>query len=418
MFRRLAILLSILLWPGLALAQSGGLAGGLGDAVSPSSFSGLLDLRASAADGERSWLAGGFGKTRVSGGDARFDVGEADLAWRPRFGFDWSAVVEAEIQPDHDHGLRVGEAYLKYKPLIGDGWHASARAGLFYPPISLEHGGPFWTPTETITPSAINSWVGEEVKVGGLEASVSRDFGGQSVGVTLAVFGFNDTAGTLMAVRGWSLDDVRANASGHYPLPQLSAFLNLVQPPETIPVIDIDHRVGAYGRLDWRPTGRLALNAVYYDNSADPTAENANDLWAWHTQFADLGAAWQIDDSTRLLAQAMTGRTRMGYSAPELWVNTTFTAGYVLLTRAIGEDSVTGRADVFSTANHTDDYYGLTQETGWALTADYRKHLTDHVSGLIELLHVESDRPGRNDVLGEAAMQRQTAVQAALRLSF
>jgi hypothetical protein len=410
LLKRLAILLSIMLWPGLAQAQV--------DALSPSSFSGLLDLRASAAGGERSWLAGGFGKTRVSGDDARFDIGEADLAWRPHFGFDWSAVVEGEIQPDHDHGVRIGEAYLKYKPLIADGWRASARAGLFYPPISLEHGGPFWTPTETITPSAINSWVGEEVKVGGLEAAVSHDLGEQSVGATLAVFGFNDTAGTLMAVRGWSLDDVRTNASGRYALPQLNDFLEYVQPPQTTPVIDIDHRIGVYGRLDWSPTSRLALNAVYYDNNADPTAENANDLWAWRTQFLNLGAVWQIDDKTRLLSQAMTGRTRMGYATPEIWVNTTFTAGYVLLTRAIGEDSVTGRADVFSTANHTDAYYGLTEENGWALTADYRKHLTDHVSGLVEVLHVESNRPGRTDVLGEASMQRQTVMQAALRLSF
>jgi hypothetical protein len=221
-----------------------------------------------------------------------------------------------------------------------------------------------------------------------------------------------------MAVRGWSLDDVRTNASGHYALPQLSDFLEYVQPPRTIPVIDIDHRVGVYARLDWSPSSRLALNAFYYDNNADPTAENANELWAWHTQFANLGAAWQIDDKTRLLAQAMTGRTRMGYSTPDIWVNTTFTAGYVLVTRAIGEASVTGRADVFSTANHTDDYYGLTQENGWALTADYRKPLTDHVMGLIEVLHVESNRPGRADVLGEASLQRQTVVQAALRLSF
>jgi hypothetical protein len=404
------IVLAISFWPSLAWAQA--------DALSPASFSGRLDLRASAADGERSWLAGGFGKTRVSGGDARLDIGEADLAWRPLFGFDWSAVVEGEIQPDHDHGVRVGEAYLKYKPLIGDRWRASARAGLFYPPISLEHGGPFWTPTETITPSAIDSWIGEEVKVGGLEATVSRDFGEQSVGATLAGFEFNDTAGTLLAERGWTLDDVRAGASSVYALPRLSPALDRIEPPRTEPVIDIDHHVGVYTRLDWAPTNRLALNAVYYDNNSNPLAENASHIWAWRTEFLNLGAVWRIDDDTRLLSQGMSGRTRMGYATPQIWVDTTFSAAYVLITHQIGADSVTGRADVFSTANHTSNVFGPTQENGWAVTADYRKHLTDYVSGLIEVLRVQSDRPGRAAVLGEPAVQEQTVLQASLRLSF
>jgi len=37
---------------------------------------------------------------------------------------------------------------------------------------------------------------------------------------------------------------------------------------------------------------------------------------------------------------------------------------------------------------------------------------------LVELLHVESNRPGRQDVLGEDPEQKQTVLQAALRLSF
>jgi hypothetical protein len=410
LLKRTVLLLVLSLCPAMARAQS--------DMLSPSAFSGLLDVRASYADGEHSWLDGGLGKTRVSGDDPRLAIGEADLAWRPHFNFEWSAVVEGEIQPDHDHGARIGEAYLAYKPLIGGGWHASARAGLMYPPISMENSGPFWTPTETITPSAINSWVGEEVKVTGVEGSLSRDFGEQSVGVRIGAFGFNDTAGTLLAARGWSLDDVRTNAGGHYNLPQLSAFLNLVQPPSTTPVIDIDHRVGFYGRVDWSPNSRLALNAFYYDNRGEPTAENNNDLWAWNTRFLNVGASYDVDDKTRILSQVMTGNTRMGFSTPKIWVNTDFSAAYLLATHKLGRDSVTARADVFSTTDHTSPFFGLTQENGWALTADYRKYLTSHVSGLVEVLHVESDRPGRTDVLNEAARQTQTVLQGALRLSF
>ena len=388
------------------------------DWLSPSTFSGLLDLRASAADGESSWLAGGLGKTRVSGDDPRVDVGEADLAWRPHFGFDWSALVEAEIQPDHEHGPGIGEAYLQYKPMAFDGWRPMVRAGLFYPPISLENAGSFWTPTETITPSAINSWIGEEVKVLGAEASLRRDFGEQSVGATLGLFGFDNTAGTLLATRGWSLDDVRDDSNDRYNLPHLSPFLNMVQPPNTVPVLEIDHRVGVYGRLDWRPVSNLALNATYYDNRGDPTSLDEDGYWGWRTRFWNAGAIYQLDDKTRLLAQVMSGNTRMGFASPDIWVNTDFDAAYLMATRTIGEDSVSARADVFSTTDRTSAVFGRTQENGWALTADYRKAFNAHVSGLIELMHVESDRPARADVLGEAAFQRQTVAQAALRLSF
>ena len=293
-----------------------------------------------------------------------------------------------------------------------------SRAGLFYPPVSLENSGPFWTPAETITPSAINSWIGEEVKVLGLEASVQGELGGQSVGATFGAFGFNDTAGTLLAARGWSLEDVRADSNDRYNLPRLSPFLNLVQPPNTVAVTEIDHRIGIYGRLDWRPLGNLALNAFYYDNRGDLTGENVNDLWAWGTHFAEVGAVYQVDDRTKLMAQALSGNTKMGFAHPYIWVNTDFDAAYLMVTRALGDDSISARADAFSTADHTLAFFGRTQETGWALTADYRKAFNAHVSGLVELMHVESNRPERMDVLGEPATQSQTVAQAALRLSF
>jgi hypothetical protein len=129
----------------------------------------------------------------------------------------------------------------------------SARVGLFYPPISQEHGGAFWTPTEAITPSAVNSWVGEEVKVVGAEASARRTLAGQEVAVTAALFEFNDTSGTLLTARGWSLGDVRTGAYGHFDLPPLGGILRHVQARITTPVAELDRRIGSYGRLEHFP---------------------------------------------------------------------------------------------------------------------------------------------------------------------
>ncbi|QUD87190.1 hypothetical protein [Phenylobacterium montanum] len=409
---RLLAVLVLASAPTAALAQS---QAGLAQLIAPQTFSAYLDLRATASDGEKSWLDGGFGKTRYGGEGARLSVGEAAIAWNPYLTSNLDAVVEGEIQPDHDHGARIGEAFVRYRPLPIDGVHIAVRAGLFYPPISQEHEGLFWTPAETITPSAINSWVGEEVKVVGFEVSARKAFGEREIGATAAVFGFNDTSGTLLATRGWALDDVKTNASGRYRLPPLADFMEYVQAEVTNPVRSLDGRAGAYGRLDFKPTARLSLDAVFYDNLGDLRSFRKLQ-WAWDTRFLGLGATFAIDDNTRLMGQAMIGDTRMGYGDP--WVNTGFSSAYLMATRWFGEDSVSGRIDVFSTKNRTDPEYGLTQEHGWAITADYKRKLGRHLTGLVEMLHVESDRPARTDILSEPAQQTQTVVQAALRLAY
>ncbi len=381
----------------------------------------MVDVRVSAADGEKSWLDDGFGKTRVSGAGSGYaghvSLGDAYLAWTPHLTWDIGAVIVAQEQPDHDKNPGLSEAYLVYKPTPAGPTRYSARAGLFYPPISQEHQGVGWIDKDMITPSAINSWIGEEVKVVGAEFSVRHSFGEQEVGVTAAAFGYNDTSGTLLTTRGWALGDVQATAPGRYKLPPLAPFMTYVQAPVTDPVFEIDHKIGGYGRLDWRLNDRLAVNAFYYDNAGNLVGVDKLQ-WAWDTQFWNFGAQFDIDTRTHLLAQAMTGRTRMGFATPDLWVDTQFNAAYLLLVHHFGEDAVSGRLDVFQTINHTEDEYGDTSEHGWALTADYRKQLTKHANLLFEALHVWSNRPARTDILGLAASQEQTVFQAALRLSF
>ena len=97
---------------------------------------------------------------------------EGDLIWTPRFSWSLGGTVVATAQQGQDQAVDLSEAFLTYKPLLGGGTRIVARAGLFWPPVSLEHTGPEWRVRDTITPSAINSWIGEEVKVGGLEAQV------------------------------------------------------------------------------------------------------------------------------------------------------------------------------------------------------------------------------------------------------
>ena len=45
----------------------------------------------------------------------------------------------------------------------------SVKAGAFFPTISLENDDLGWTSPYTLTPSAINSWIGEELRTIGSE---------------------------------------------------------------------------------------------------------------------------------------------------------------------------------------------------------------------------------------------------------
>lgn len=207
---------------------------GAGEAWAEPAIHGMAELRLGAADGETGWLDGGFGKGALGEG-SDLSLSQAVVEWRPSLGFSAGAVVSAQLQPDVDPALDIDEAYLTFRaPPSGVG-RLSGRAGLFYPPVSMEHEGVGWTTTGLLSASAINSWVGEEVKVVGLEASLARAFGEHEVSATAAVFGWNDTSGTLLTFRGWALHGVRTGFHTEFPLPPLSPFMETKQAPITDP---------------------------------------------------------------------------------------------------------------------------------------------------------------------------------------
>jgi hypothetical protein len=380
------------------------------------------DIRVIGVDGEASWLDGGFGKTRFDtdstsrGFRMEPQAVEGDLIWTPRFSWSLGGTVVATAQQGQDHAIDLSEAFLTYKPLLDGGTRLIARAGLFWPPVSLEHAGPEWRARDTITPSAINAWIGDEVKVGGLEAQATRTIGGQRLSATIALFGLNDTAGTLIAFRGWALHDQKAVAFGLQPLPSLSPFFaTYVQAAKTRPVIELDNRPGFYGKLDWAPTAWLDLQAFHYDNRGNPEAVTSTLQWGWRTRFDDLAAVlslghWQVK------AQGMAGRTLMGFAENgRLWVDTSFRAGYVMATRNFARGSASLRAEAFGTTSMGSELGRDWSEDGWALTAAGRRDIGKNLSALVEVLHVDS-RKGARAFTGLAPQQDQTQVQFALRL--
>jgi len=392
------------------------------DLFSPDTFSGLVELRLAAADGERSWLEGGFGKTAASGGGSdwavRPDLSQALIEWKPRLSFALSAVVTAQVQPDVDPALDLGEAYLTWRAAPHRLARLSAQAGLFYPPVSHEHEGVGWTTPDTLTASAIGSWIAEEVKVAGLELTATRAIGDHELTATAAAFGGADTSGALLSFRGWALHGVRTGASTDFPLPALSPFMRTRQAPISTPVAELDNRAGYYGRLVWRPPIPVEISAIHFDNAGDRTSVEAQQ-WAWETRFTTFSLVWDPDEATTIRAQVLSGETLMGfrYQARHRWIDMGYASAHVSATRRFGAHALTVRLEGFETNDRTLQAIDNNDETGWALTAAWRHELSPHADLLFEGLHVSSDRPSRA-YGGVAAQQDQTVVQSALRLSF
>jgi hypothetical protein len=399
----------------VVLIAAGGTARAQSEIVSRDAFHGLADVRLAAVDGERGWTDGGFGKTQVE--DDGPVLSEIAVAWTPHFNFAFSAVVSAEYQPQVSPELDVGEVYLKYQAPPNRVGRINARAGILYPPVSLEHSEPLWSTRDTLSASAINSWIGEEVKVAGLEASLERDLAGHGIKGTVGVFGANDTSATLLTFRGWALHGLKAGPHTAFDLPPLSNYMVTKQAGETDPMLELDGRPGLYGRLEWRPPGNVVLDAFFYDNGGNRTAVRRKQ-WSWETRFFNMGVRWDLDERTRVLAQAVTGETLMGYRpAGGHWVDMGFQAAYVLAARDFGPHTLTGRLDWFEANDRTFVVLDNNDEQGWAVTAAWRHHLSDYADVVVEAMHVQSDRPSRALAM-LSAEQDQTTLQAALRLGF
>jgi len=394
------------------------------DIFSRDTFTVLLDGRFVVADGEKSWIDGGFGKTRFGGtNDEDYKVRavpvEATAAWMPRFTNSLSANISGGWQRGQQHHADLIEAFLNFLPPQHGSIGFSARAGLMWPEISLEHAtGGVWSTVYTITPSAINSWVGEEVKPIALEGTLHAGIGQHQFAATGAIFAFNDTSGTLLSFRGWALHDIKATAFGHFPLPPLNDFMKFAQQDQTRSLIELDNRPGFYGRLEWRPPWPFGASVFYYDNRGDPKVFNKNLQWGWRTRFWNVGLNADLGPNTRLLAQGMTGSTIMGFETNSVpWVHTHFRSAYVLVSQTIDDKTaVTGRVEAFGTRERGSQMSPDESEHGWSWTAAVRHSLTNNLALFVEALNVRSRR-GTRERIGLDPFQAQTVFQAALRFT-
>ena len=295
------------------------------------SWQGYLDLRVAAAPAQAGWNEGGLGKVRFGGGGMTAAVSGA-VAGTWQLAPEWQASATLQLQTDQQRPLDLLDASLRYRPVSTSRWRWSAKVGAFFPPVSLENDAVGWTSPWTLAPSAINSWVGEELRSVGMELRIERRGATAAWSAFGSAFGANDPAGELLAARGWALGDLTSGLRGRVREPDAYAAQARTRVPVRFrPVLEIDHRVGWYAGAAREGASGTKLVMLRYDNRGDPEASTRVDgrrLFAWRTRFWSLAgqARWRDVD---LLAQAMDGSTAFE-PVPGLYLDSRFSAGYLL----------------------------------------------------------------------------------------
>ena len=413
---------------GLTALSVAGAASAEVDLISPRTVQGTITVGGATSDGPTSWTHGGFGKAAF--GRGTFGTADADVVWQPQFTDSLSLVVDGVAQRGVRPSVDVAEAYVLWRPLPTSATRVQARLGMLYVPVSLEHDstpGEPWGVRDTLTPSAINSWVGEEVKVLAAEGTVERTFTSLNLQATLAAFSHNDTAGTLIALRGWSFSDVVATASGRMTVPPRSDYAD-PQSPQTQPFRRLDDRLGVYGRVRLSHA-RGTVDLTAYDNNAELGAGQGGQ-WGWRTRFYNLGVTLPLGPTTTVSGQALDGHTDALVGGPGGYrYNLDFRSAYLRLTEHRGSETLTGRVDLFETrSNHLSpgdlfyhpgppDLDETYSENGWAGLGAWRHALAPGRAVTLEWLHVTWKR-AYMAAFETAPHQHTDTLRAAYQLSF
>lgn len=379
---------------------------------------GYADLRLIATPEERSWTRGGLGKTRYGGRDDSARFGGAGLAATWQVTPALLGVADLRFQPQDHSTTSLIEAFVRYRPVSIGAWRWSLKAGEFFPPISLENEGIGWTSVWTLSPSAIDSWVGEELRTIGGELRLEHRGEANTIEAAVALFSANDPAGEILAARGWSLSDLVSGIGSRLREPDVYAEQIGVTPPRRYdPFTEIDHRLGFYGHVTYRSQELGRATVLYYDNRADPTDyhnfDHGDELFAWRTHFTSFGAQTGADNLV-LIGQAIAGTTEI--APPGFRSKTHFFSGYMLAGWNLGAWRPAVRVDAFGTREDPASTPRLS-EHGNALTLALNWRPLDWLRLTGEVVRVASSRDQRI-ALGLPPHRVDTQVQFNARLLF
>jgi hypothetical protein len=380
------------------------------------SIAAILDARLIATDRLKSFDDGGYGLTRFGGnaqGDDRvlFRVPTAAILIRQQILSDLSFDTDLRFDAKDRSKLDPIEAVLRYTPVSTGALKGSFRVGAFLPPVALEEDAMGWTSPYTLTPSALVSWIWEEVRIFGAEGTLTWRGQQDRADLILAVFSGNDPIGAQIAQRGFGFTDrISGLFDGRVRGPDQGFAASYVNEfPE------IDNQAGLYAGAKFKSEDWGTLSLFGYDNRGDPTIIR-NGRVAWETRFAALG--WQADlpGALTLITQAMSGMTQIEPS-PFFTLKARFDTAYALLSRDFGVHRLSLRAETFRVSDlHRNRGVDMDQR-GHAVTAAYITWPFDNMRLTLESLYVSSIE-GRRAIAGQSPRSDELQLQCGLRYYF
>ena len=316
----------------------------------------------------------GTGVTRYD--DNGFNLGQAFINVKQDIGKEFSFHSIINYYQDGEQNLGFTQLALTYKPLTSSKTKFRARAGFFYPEISLENVDEGWLSPYTYTNSAINSWIGEELRTPGIEASLISP--GRARGsawswkLHAALYKANDPFGSLLAWRGWALHDRQSLNNDRVNI----AFYPTVISPDVIngpayvePFHELDGNIGVYFGFHADYYQSTNFRYYFYDNRADATKVNDEGLYAWHTIFHSFSFQHKFNKNTRIISQFMFGSTLMG----ERFVAIDFRSNFVMLSHKVKKSRFSIRYDNFNVVDTGDIFpEDFNDSDGYAVTAAWR----------------------------------------------
>jgi hypothetical protein len=388
--------------------------------VSPFELRGYVDFRAVDVDSSlTSFMHGGSGLLR-------FDQDHDDLQFG-RLTLDFNGPIITDslrsqltmVATDNggDNVLDLTEAFVEWRPYPRSSWSWRTKVGAFYPPVSLENRGVGWQSLYSLSPSAINTWIGEEVRAVGMEvkatnagAPVQRPF---DVSIVTGVYGWNDPMGILLFRRGWAIHDHEVPLFGQLPRP----FPRATDESSVEFSHEIDNRAGYYAGIETKWYGQHVLRVLHYDNRGDPAQANRSDP-AWLSRFDAVGARIELPANLTLIAQWLGGDTAVGRSADGRGkLIADYSSYFVLASYSTSRHRFTLRYDSMSVESTRGSQMFDSDQDAHAWTAAYLYSHDEHWLIGIETLRIDGSLQQRERVgLPAATVEQQR--QLAVRYSF
>jgi hypothetical protein len=373
------------------------------------------DLRGVAIDSPLpSFTEGGLGLLRFDDANDGAQIGRVSLDFTGPVGETFRYTLTTSGTDDGDrHALDITEAYLDWRPYPTNAWRWRARVGAFYAPISLENRAAGWESIYSLSPSAINTWLGEEARTIGAEIATTwlGAHSGHDFDITLlgAAYRWNDPFGVLLFQRGWGIHDRQSPLFGE--LPRM-----FVRNPDnrTLEFFhEIDDRTGYYAGAEIKWTNDWLVRATHYDNLGDVKDASAKEP-AWRTRFDALGTRFELPYDITLLTQAMFGDTEgvprngRGMFLVEFW------AYYALVSQRFGPHRYTARFDRMYTDTERGAEFFTSAQNARAWTLAYQFDLNEHWQFAVEAVRIEGSLSQRAE-LGIAPYAIERQLQLAVR---